>query len=593
MSRSQEAIERVRSATDIVDLVGRYIPLKRSGQSFKARCPFHEEKTPSFHVQPARQTFHCFGCGEKGGVFDFIMKIERVEFRDALSLLASQAGIPLDPPSKSDSGGASKAELFRLHEFASRFFSLALRAPEGRECREYLRLRGIDASSVDGFSLGYSPSGWTTLLGRASEKGFSAELLVAGGLASRAASSGRTFDFFRERLMFPIRDGMGRVVGFGARTLGKDEPKYLNTQETPIFAKGRNLYGIDRLKGRSKSDPILVMEGYTDVIMSAQQGVGGCVASLGTALTSEQAKLLSRYSDRVVMLYDGDSAGRNATEKATMELLAQGLVGLQVADLPEGRDPCDHFAAEGAAGLPAILDESEELLDYMLGRALRDREAATIEGRRSVAFKLLGAAVKIPEPVTQDLIISRIADRLAVPVHVLREQLQRLAAADRRGVRVHAGAEKPAAPAIRGAGRARQEVLAAMLNEPDLIPRASELMGGEAGQLLGDRGARLMEALAGLFARGYRQPGLLLDGISDPELREIGLSLLSPESSGVDFGRQLEGAVAWLKNRREREDARALASRLDETPESDVLTALQERYRMLKGRGYNNGAGSP
>jgi DNA primase len=582
--RSSDVIERVRAATDIVDLVGRYVQLKKSGQSFKARCPFHEEKTPSFHVQPARQTFHCFGCGQKGGVFDFIMGMERVEFKDALALLADQAGITLVAHDGSLEERTPKADLYRLHEWAAHFYARALRSKEGQACRDYLKSRGILASSVDAFNLGFAPGGWRALLTAADAVGFSRDLLIAGGLAIAHESGTSVYDAFRERLMFPIRDALGRVVAFGGRSLDGAHPKYINSPDTPLFSKGRLLYGVDRLKRHPRVEPVFVMEGYTDVLMSHQVGVTGSVATLGTALTGDQAKLVARYSDQVVMVYDGDSAGLAGAEKAAMELLAQGLVGLRVVALPEGRDPFDHFAIEGAQGIVGLVEGAKELLDFLLARALLSRDAQSLEGRRQAALRLLQAAARVEEPLTRDLLLHRISDKLALPLPVLRAQLEGLL--PRRSRTETAAATVRSAPErVRGIAEARRQVMEALLNEPSLLQGVRQDFEGNPKRLLGESLAGLLGVLMQQADLGNLQVGLLMDAISQSDLREYGRALLLPEDHKKDLRAQLEGAIQWLKNRHNLEETRNLAAQLSPEGSPDLLEDLQRRYRSLKGKG--------
>jgi DNA primase len=384
--------------------------------------------------------------------------------------------------------------------------------------------------------------------------------------------------------MFPIRDALGRVVGFGGRSLDGAHPKYINSPDTALFSKGRLLYGVDALKHHSKSDPVFVMEGYTDVIMAHQVGVTGCVATLGTALTGEQAKLVSRYSDQVVMVYDGDKAGLQGTEKAAMELLGQGLIGLRVVALPEGRDPCDHFALEGSAGKTNLVSGAKELLDFLLERAIRSEGNPTLEDRRLAAMKLLSAAVRVQDPLTQDLLLGRISERLAIPLSVLREQMRAAATSKLRKLGKPERSQ-PEPVKVRGAAVARRQILEAFLNDPALLSDWKDRIGPDPRALLGDLGGRLLIRLGELAERGCNQPGLLLDGLTETDLREHALAHLLPEGSSVSYTSQLEGALSSLKLREELEAARNLAANLTSEASEQTLLELQRRYRSMKGRG--------
>ena len=582
---SQEAVERVRGAIDIVELVSQYLQLKRSGASYKACCPFHDEKTPSFHVSPARQMYNCFGCGERGGVFDFVMAMERVEFKDALAILAGQAGVVLEafkPSGQGGTGGESgKADLYSLHDWAASFYVRALSTPEAAGCREYLKSRGFSSEIIREFGVGYAPGGWSALISAAREAGFTNEQLVRGGLALKREGRDGIYDRFRERLTFTIRDALGRPVGFGARTLDGSEPKYLNSPETPLFSKGKLVYGIEKLKGHPRTDPVLVMEGYTDVVMAAQMEVKGAVATLGTALTSQQARLLHRYTNQVVLVYDGDEAGLRGAERGCLELLGGGHVGIRVGVLPPGEDPFDYFSARGAAGLETLLGGTREILDFLLDRTLTQDGPLGLEDRRRAAMTLMEAASRVEEPVTLDLMLSQISERLSIPIHVLREQASR-----RKGRRSSRSQEK-ASPAPlqerRGKAKARRQVLEAVLNEPELLARLSEEPEDRLKDLLGGPGGELAMQLISAFRRGVQQSGMLLDSIVDAELRSLAVPLLKEESK-FDLGAQLEGALRWLNNRRQKEQARRLAERAMAEPRGDLLEDLHRSYRQLKGR---------
>lgn len=581
MSR-REAIEEVRSRTDIVDLIGSYFPLRRSGQNFKARCPFHEEKTPSFVVSPQRQTYHCFGCGEKGGVFDFLMQMERVDFADALQLLADKAGVTLEVDSEQGTRRRSlRAELYRLHEWVHGFFCRMLDTPEGRACREYVTGRGISEEMIQEFGIGYAPDGFTTLVGRANEAGYPPTLLEKAGLAKPGVKRPGHWSMFRDRLSFSIKDAMGRVVAFGARSLDGSEPKYLNSPETEIFQKGKTLFAIDRLREHAREEPVLVMEGYTDVVMSEQVGVKGAVATLGTALTPEHARVLSRYTDRTILVYDGDSAGLQAAERGTMLLLEAGHLDIKVAVLPEGQDPCDFFKERGRGGREELLDVTVDLLEFLLDRSAARNDLDSLDGRRSAARTLIRAASAIEDPLGRELVLERVADRLGLPVHALRDATARYRAGERR--RPPARREEPEDPgpdAPAPLDTPHREVLQAVVNEPGLATRPGLR---DAFGLRDPRVKSLIQLAREAHDRISGQPGLLVDLIEDPGLRELARGVLLPEEHGRDLPRQLEGAVACLKNRRTLEEARRLSREAVESGDARLLEDIQRRFQTLKG----------
>ena len=330
MSRiPDDVLDSIRQATDIVELVGRYVPLQRSGHDFKARCPFHQEKTPSFYVVPDKEMWTCFGCHKGGNVFSFLMEREGLTFLEAVRQLAGAAGITIDSTA-SPEAAAQASRLGRLREvcdWACRRFQAGLRWKEGARAREYLKGRGMTGETANLFRLGYAPAGWDNLLGAASREGIGEQdLLDAGLVIARDGGRGGSYDRFRDRVVFPIQDAQGRVIAFGARTLADEEPKYLNSPETPLFTKGRHLYALHLAKKEMlRTGEGAVMEGYTDVILTHQAGWPVAVAGLGTALTREQAALASRYVKKLYLVYDGDAAGLRAAERAIPEFLPEAI----------------------------------------------------------------------------------------------------------------------------------------------------------------------------------------------------------------------------------------------------------------------------
>jgi DNA primase len=579
----REAIERVREGTDIIDLIGRYFPLRKTGQNFKARCPFHEEKTASFVVSPTRQFFHCFGCGEKGSVFDFVMRMERVEFRDALQILADQAGITLDPTGPRDGGEAPlRSELYRVHEWAADFFRRALGTDEGRACRQYVTSRRITEEMAQAFRIGYAPGGWTLLVGRAQEAGFGTLLLEKAGLALPGSKRPGHYDRFRDRLMFPIRDALGRVVAFGARSLDGSEPKYLNSPETDIFHKSRTLFGLERLRDHPRDEPVLVMEGYTDVIMSAQMGVSGAVATLGTALTGDHARLLSRYTDRIVLVYDGDPAGLSAAEKGALLLLEAGHLHIKVAVLPGGEDPSDFFLTRGADGREELLAVTTDLLDFLLVRSSARFDLESVAGRRGAADQLLRAAAAVSDPVARDLIIQRVGEHLRLGVSSLREAVE----SRRRGVppeRVSRAPVRSPPGTPQGLDVGHRALLEALVNAPELV-RHPALVGGDPPAWIHDSRIRTLIGIWMQCPESIPNVGLFLDVVEDPSLREVVRSLLLPEDHGKDLRAQLEGALGSLRIKRDLEEVRQLSQEVHDGADSQLLMErIQQKYKNLKG----------
>ncbi|MDO5301705.1 MAG: DNA primase [Tissierellia bacterium] len=347
---NDRVIEEVKERADIVELISRDTPLKRAGSSYKGLCPFHNEKTPSFSVQQDRGYYHCFGCGESGDVITYVQKRENLGFLEAVEKLARDYGVALEEKTVGPRRDFSR--LYEAHREAGIYYMRLL--SRYREGLQYLYGRGIGEETIKAFGLGFAPAGGDQLTNYLLKKGFQEEELATAGLISKSSYGQGYFDRFRNRIVFPIIDIRGRVIGFGGRALSKtDRAKYLNTAETPIFHKGRELFGLNLIHRQKNRDRILLVEGYMDVISLYKSGINYATASLGTALTPEQARLLKRYGERVYIAYDGDEAGTRATSRAIDVLLAQG-VRPQIIELPAGMDPDEYIAAHGAASFESL-----------------------------------------------------------------------------------------------------------------------------------------------------------------------------------------------------------------------------------------------
>ncbi len=437
----EDVLERVLSAHDVVEVVGRYLPLAKAGRSWKALCPFHEEKTASFTVNPDRQTFKCFGCGKGGNVFGFVMAREGLTFPEAVRKLAAEKAIPVPDAARHDPEETSRIEGIRAAlALAQDLYVRTLYGPDGQSTRAYLAHRGFPPEAVAQFGLGLSPGKWDGLLEAARAKGLAPTVLEDAGLVLPRESGSGWYDRFRGRLMFPVSDHLGRIVTYGARTMTDEQPKYLNGPETSVFKKGRTLYGLERAKEAiPKAGHAILMEGYTDVLMAHWHGLAAAVAGMGTAFTTDQARLLGRYAKRVVLLYDGDQAGRIAAEKSIDVLLSDGLE-VKVALLPEGKDVDEVLLEEGIDRLTAIVAEAKDLFDFKLQQLSVRLDLTSVRGRAQAAEDLLSSAVKVQSPIERDLLFRRIAERLGVPEATLRTEAAR-----------RPGGRHPAGPAGQGA----------------------------------------------------------------------------------------------------------------------------------------------
>jgi DNA primase len=454
---SQQLLDEIRSRADILEIVGQVVKLKRSGgENWKGLCPFHTEKTPSFTVNPKRNIYHCFGCGAGGDAFSFLMRQERVAFPEAVRTLADRAGVALPDASQRAPEVDGKLEpLRRAMALAAEFYTRSLWEPGGEKARAYLEQRGVDPEVAKRFGLGYAPESWNALLGVMGRQGIGEEVLVQAGLILARQNGPGFYDRFRGRLLFPIRDVQGRVVAFGGRALSGEEPKYLNSPETPLYVKGQMLYALDvaRIAMRERSRAIIV-EGYLDCLMAHQHGFGETVAALGTAFTPAQLGLLRRYADEVVALFDADAAGQKASSRLeemmndVMDLQnlgwsvartggfeKAGHLPIRVALLPPGHDPDSLLRAEGAAALTARLDAARPLLSFVLEKAFADEDLTTARGRANAHARVALILSKVANAEEATELAREAARRLGVDSTQLWIEAQQLQGTRARGRR--------------------------------------------------------------------------------------------------------------------------------------------------------------
>jgi DNA primase len=463
-------VEDVRAAADIVKVVGEYVQLRKAGANMMGLCPFHQEKTPSFAVHPGKQIFHCFGCGAGGDVFKFIMLIDNVTFPEALERLADKVGIRLTQtgPAGNDSRSQERTALYKIHEIAAKFYAAQLTGTsEGRAAKAYLLDRGLKDEVIGRFLLGYAPRDGQALTRHLNSLGFSEDLLVKTGLVLRDGAGSHLFDRFRGRVIFPIANESGKVIAFGGRTLGDDQPKYLNSPETPIYTKSRVLYHLDSGgKAIRKQDYAVLVEGYMDCIAVDSCGIENVVASCGTSLTDAQIRLLGRYSRRVVVNYDPDSAGMAATERSLNALLEAGFE-VKVLALPGGLDPDSFIRKRGEAEYRRLLAAAPGYIDYLTDRAISVHGLNSPQGKLAVANAVLPYLARMPNSILRSEMTGRLAVRAMLDDRLLREELKR-AAVERRPEIAGRPTEFKASPAER-------KLLRAFIEEPAVM---DELLPG-------------------------------------------------------------------------------------------------------------------
>ena len=424
----QEKIGEIKSRVNIVDLISEYVTLKKTGRNFVGLCPFHKEKTPSFSVNPEKQIFYCFGCGEGGDIFAFLMKINGASFAESARYLANKAGI--DIPVRKMTGAertvaSEKEKLNRINAMAADYFSEQLSSENGRAARDYLNKRKMATAIAKEFRLGYSPEGWSHLVNYFEGRKVPLGLVEKTGLII-SKDSGRFYDRFRGRLIFPIEDLSGRVVAFGGRALGDDMPKYLNSPESPIYTKGRVLYGMYRTKDSIRNkNYVIIVEGYVDLLSLLDAGVSNVVATLGTALTREQVELIRRFTRNVAVIFDPDEAGRHAVERS-LKLFLEENMHARVVVLPEGYDPDDYVKKFGPEALANIIAHSPMMVDYYIEKIMGSSD--TLEDNLDVSRESISFINTISDRVEQNLFIKRVSEKLGIDQKLLKDRVRKIPA---------------------------------------------------------------------------------------------------------------------------------------------------------------------
>ncbi len=455
----ENPVEEIKDRISLVDLVGQRVKLQKSGRNLKGLCPFHNEKTPSFYVFPDQDRYHCFGCGQSGDVFTWVMRTENVEFGEALQILAGKAGVELKPRTARKADDDRLDRLREVNAAAARYFQSMLFTPAGKAALDYLSARGVSRASIDSFGLGWAPDSWDALLTRLRQDGVAVEELAELGLVLEREAGGH-YDRFRGRIMFPIRDAAGAVVGFGGRAMGDAQPKYLNSSDSALFSKGASLYAIDAARAAIKREGVaIVVEGYMDALIAHQAGIKHVVAALGTALTEQHLAQLKRLAPRIVLALDADAAGDTAAlrtlevVRATYGRIAtpvpdrRGLVRLRydqvldvrVARLPEGQDPDEVIRASPERFL-ALVAEAKPILEVLVDAEVA-RAGVDAQARSAAADNVLDVLKDLPNPVLADQYVRMLAERLAVDYDALRARLGLLRQAARRSGQ--AGREAP------------------------------------------------------------------------------------------------------------------------------------------------------
>jgi len=417
-------IDRIQEKSDIVEVISAYIPLKKVGRNYKTTCPFHHEKTPSFIVSPDKQIYHCFGCGAGGNVFSFLMKYESLQFPEVIEMLAKKTGVVLPRGAgRKDEENSFTNQLYKINELACQFFQSCL--ANNKTARDYLTSRGIGDEAAHIFKIGYAPDQWEGLLNFFKTRSATGQVLEKAGLAISNDKGGH-YDRFRNRIIFPITDLKNRTLGFGARVLDSSLPKYINSPETAIYSKGRNLYGLDKSRAAIKKEGYaLVVEGYLDFIVPYQAGIKNIIATLGTALTVDQITLLKRFANTVIMAYDPDEAGEAASLR-NLDLCISEDVNVYIAELPVGFDPDGYIRKFGVDDFLKLMKSSKNLFDYKLDKLTKRFNINTSNGKTAIAGEMLPTLSRINNAVLKSTLIKKLSDRLSVDEEALKVELKKV-----------------------------------------------------------------------------------------------------------------------------------------------------------------------
>ncbi len=569
----QHFIDDLIARADIVDVIGRRVQLKKAGKEFKACCPFHDEKTPSFYVVPQKGFYNCFGCGAHGTALGFLMDYDHMSFVEAVETLAQSMGIEV-PREEGERPAQRYDELFELMRRVERFFQDRLRSDD--PAIDYLKRRGVDGATAKRFGVGFAPEGWSTVLDKFGTSRQAIDQLLAAGLIIQK-DDGKRYDRFRNRIMFPIRDTRGRTIGFGGRVMGDEEPKYLNSPETVLFHKGRELYGLYEARQALRSiDRLVVVEGYMDVIGLARHGIDYGVATLGTATTGDHLNRLFRLTDDVFFAFDGDAAGRKAAWRALENALPQMREGRQIrfVFLPEKQDPDSYVQAEGANAFEQLLDAGLPLAEFMIQELAADVDLESVDGRARLAERAGPLLRKLPQGVYRELLLDGLGDRVGLAGSRLTALLLKgdTGATNRGGSGSPGNLRRPAVK--RG-------------NQPSLVRRALVLALHEPGAAssvdadeLADFHRPGIKLLRALIETVQAEPNISTAGLierfrNDDEGRHLGQLATSEVPSDEDFdtAAELSACITQLAQAAARE-------RIDFLIEKQRVSKLSDDERL-------------
>jgi len=568
---TRDVVDRVRDAADIVRVVGDYVVLKANGARLKGLCPFHREKTPSFSVDPDRKLFYCFGCQTGGDLFKFVSLMESVPFPEAVVAVAERFGVPLPSDAPPTAEEIVRERALEMHRIAAARYSEWLAGEPGGACREYLERRGLSRETIARLGLGYAPDSWDALLEHLRSRNFAPEEIVRAGLAVDRRERPGQYDRFRHRLIFPIRDVSGRVIAFGGRALGDGEPKYLNSPESPTYVKGEHLYGLDLAKDAIRREGYaIVVEGYMDLAALVQGGFENVVATLGTAFTPAQVRVLGRYAPRVHVSYDGDAAGSAATLRSLDVLLEHGL-DVRVVGLPDGLDPDEFLGREGVEAYTRLARGAPSYLDYALQGAIRSHDLARPEGKVAVVNAMLPHVGRLTSAVERVAWARTVADAVGLDDRVVLDEVREAFRTARPELPRRTGGPAPAA------FPQRERILVRLLIE-DAGTRERLLEELAADDLEpGSSAIAIVAAVRRLHGEGvavdYRTTLEVLDADADRDA----LNRLAFHEEPFDAATALEHALRDVRARRLRREMKRLDTEIRTAGDVSVVDTLMAR----------------
>ncbi len=581
----ENILEDILSRVDIVELIAGYIPLKKAGRNFRANCPFHHEKTPSFMVSPDRQIYHCFGCGESGNAFKFLMRYERLEFPEAVQVLAKKSGVIIPETERPSAEAGISSQIFKANEMAAGFYADYLQSAAGSSAKDYLLKRGISEESIKLFKLGLAPDKWDGLINFFRAKNTSLGVLEKSGLVL-AKDNGGYYDRFRNRAIFPIFDIKSRVIGFGARILPtgqtQDQAKYVNSPETAVYVKGRNLYGLNFAKDAIRdADCAVVVEGYLDFLIPFQHGLQNIVASSGTAFTEDQARLLKRYASSVVIVYDPDTAGQAAALRA-LDIFIQDGLSVKVASLPQGQDPDLFTRSHGLESFKNLVNSAEGLFDYKL-KILKSRyDIKAVEGKAKIAAEMLPTLNKFSNAVLRSEYIKKLADELMVKEDALWQESGKIK------VDFGRASIEPAAKKVINVSPVEKLLIKLMLEESELIEHVRQHL--EPSDFKNEITCRIVSTMYELSGQGKDlDRNILINHFGQSEVEQVICeSVFLPEIEDKQREKVVHDCIQRLKDERIKLKKQRLHERIRDAQalgDQQELERLTQEFHILIKKG--------